>query len=118
MENVTKHQISIVEVPLNQLRPADYNPRKWDSEAVESLKQSIKSFGVVDPIIVNSAPNRQGVIIGGHFRFHVVKELGFKEIPVVYINIPDLEKDSQQDGDGQYTGFTIAGQKDQNAFKP
>jgi len=87
--------IQTIEVPINELVPADYNPRKHDEVATEQLKQSILRFGLVDPIIVNSAPNRQGTIIGGHFRWEVAKELGYQTIPVIYVDIPDLEKEKE-----------------------
>jgi DNA modification methylase len=87
--------IQTVEIPVDALTPAEYNPRKHDSVATEQLKQSIKKFGLVDPIIVNSASNRFGIIIGGHFRWEVAKELGYKTIPVVYVDIPNLEKEKE-----------------------
>jgi DNA modification methylase len=95
MKNNQKHQISVVEVPVSQLKPSDYNPRKWDSEAISQLKESVSRFGMVDPIIVNSASNRKNIVIGGHFRLKVAKDLGFQTIPVVYINIPDTEREKE-----------------------
>lgn len=88
-------KISIVHVPLNDLIPSDYNPRKWDAETKDQLKESINRFGVVDPILVNSAENRKNVMIGGHFRVEILKELGYTEVPVVYLNIPDIEKEKE-----------------------
>ncbi|OGE32705.1 hypothetical protein A3J19_00340 [Candidatus Daviesbacteria bacterium RIFCSPLOWO2_02_FULL_41_8] len=70
-------------------------PRKWDKEAEKQLTESIKRFGLVDPIIINSAPNRKNVVIGGHFRLKIAKDLGYKEMPVVYINIPDIAKEKE-----------------------
>ncbi len=87
--------MNTVNVAIKSLRPAEYNPRKWDEDAIKQLSESIKRFGLVDPIIVNSAPNRKNIIIGGHFRWFVAKKLGYKEIPVVYINIPDPEKEKE-----------------------
>jgi len=90
-----KEKLNIVYVPVNQLRLSEYNPRKWDKEAVKHLKASIKKYGFVDPIIANSAPERKGVVIGGHFRLSIAKEIGIAEIPVVYLNIPDIEKEKE-----------------------
>lgn len=87
--------IQTIEVPINKLIPADYNPRKHDEVATEQLKQSIKRFGLVDPIIVNSASNRKNTIIGGHFRWEIAKELGYETIPVVYVDISDLTKEKE-----------------------
>lgn len=88
-----KTELQIVEVEVNKLIPADYNPRTWDNTAILNLKESIKRFGLVDPIIVNGAPNRKNVVIGGHFRLKVAKDMGFKKIPAVYLNIPDTGKE-------------------------
>lgn len=90
-----KVSIQTVEVSINELVPADYNPRKHDEVATEQLKQSIQRFGLVDPIIVNFAPDRKNIIIGGHFRWEIAKELGFETVPVVYVDIPDLNKEKE-----------------------
>lgn len=87
--------MEIVEVDIQELKSADYNPRKWSDEAISGLKESVSRFGLVDPIIVNKAPNRLNVVIGGHFRLKVAKDLGYKEIPVVYVNIPDINKEKE-----------------------
>ncbi|KKR21562.1 MAG: (Cytosine-5-)-methyltransferase protein [Parcubacteria group bacterium GW2011_GWE2_39_37] len=91
----TKANIEIVQVPISQLKPADYNPRKWDELAEEKLTESIKEFGLVDPIIANGADNRKNVVIGGHFRLHIAKKLGFQEVPVIYLDLPDLNKEKE-----------------------
>ena len=95
MKQDTNNKINIQYVPVDSLRPADYNPRKWDKEAISQLKESIKKYGVVDPLLVNSATNRKGVVIGGHFRLSVLKELGNKEVPVIFVNIPDIKKEKE-----------------------
>ncbi len=90
-----KIPIQTVEVPINELFGADYNARTHNGAQAEQLKQSIQRFGLVDPIIVNSAPNRKNIIIGGHFRWEVAKVLGFKAVPVVFVDIPDLDKEKE-----------------------
>ncbi len=98
MEKKTKNtgkDLKVEYVSPTSLQPAPYNPRKWDKEAVRNLKESIKRFGIVDPLLVNSAPNRKDIVIGGHFRLEVIKEMEIKEVPVVYINVPDIEKEKE-----------------------
>ena len=87
--------LKIVYVSISNLKPSEYNPRKWNDDQINSLKESVTRFGMVDPIICNSAPERLNVVIGGHFRLKVAKDLGFKEMPVVYVNIPSLEKEKE-----------------------
>ncbi|MFA7285396.1 MAG: DNA methyltransferase [Candidatus Paceibacterota bacterium] len=88
-------KIKIVHVHVSELKVADYNPRKWDKESEAQLKESIKKYGIVDPLLVNGAEERKNIVIGGHFRLAVIKELGIEEVPVVYINIPDIEKEKE-----------------------
>lgn len=90
-----KTELKTVYVAATALKPADYNPRKWSKKAINNLKESIARFGYAEPIICNSAENRKNIVIGGHFRLHVAKLLGHKEVPVVYLDIPDIEKEKE-----------------------
>lgn len=90
-----QEELNIVYVPVNELKPATYNPRKWDADACTKLKESLTKFGFVDPLIVNSASSRANVVIGGHFRLKMGIELGFDTVPVVYVDIPDIEKEKE-----------------------
>src|SRR3990167_4337405 len=87
--------MEIQQVNIADLNPPPYTPRRWDDSAIAHLTESIKKFGMVDPLIVNSAPKRKNVVIGGHFRLKVAKDLGFTEVPVVYVNIPDIEREKE-----------------------
>ncbi|HMS31559.1 MAG TPA: DNA methyltransferase, partial [Candidatus Saccharibacteria bacterium] len=77
------------------LKASTYNPRKWDQSAIDGLTESIKRFGLVDPLLVNSSKERKNIVIGGHFRLKVAKDMGFKEVPVVYLDIPDETKERE-----------------------
>jgi len=88
-------QLNITEVDINDLNPATYNPRKWSEEKTKQLTDSIRSFGLVDPIIVNSTESRKNIVIGGHFRLKVAKDLGYTKVPVVYIDIADIEREKE-----------------------
>ena len=92
---MSSDKLNIAYVLITSLFPSQYNPRRWDAEAKKQLKESISRFGVVDPIIVNGAENRKNVVIGGHFRLEVMKELGYEQVPVVYVDIPDLEREKE-----------------------
>ncbi len=74
-------------IPIDKLKAATYNPRKdlkpGDIE-YEKLKQSIETFGYVEPVLWNK---RTGNIIGGHQRFKVLIELGYTEIDCVIVDM-------------------------------
>lgn len=92
---MNKLNIQVVFIPINDLKSSEYNPRRWNQQETSHLKESIERFGMVDPILVNKAKNRVNIVIGGHFRLHIAKELGYKVVPVVYLNIPDLKKEKE-----------------------
>lgn len=88
-------KINITSVSVHDLKPSLYNSRKWDQHAIDGLTESIKRFGLVDPLLVNGAESRKNIVIGGHFRLKVAKDLGIKEVPVVYLDIPDEAKERE-----------------------
>lgn len=83
----------MVYVAIKELNPAVYNPRKWSKKATDDLTASIKRFGLIDPIIVNKA--RGNTVVGGHFRLHVAKKLGYIEVPCVFVSIEDEQKEKE-----------------------
>lgn len=88
-------KLSVVEMPISELKASEYNPRKHTKEQLDQLKESVRRFGMVDPVICNGVPERKNVIIGGHFRAEVAKELGMDCVPVIYVHISDLEKEKE-----------------------
>ncbi|MFZ2882533.1 MAG: DNA modification methylase, partial [Candidatus Moraniibacteriota bacterium] len=90
-----KENLKITFVKVDSLKVATYNPRKWDDAKKAKLRESIERFGLVDPLIVNYNPARKNIVIGGHFRLKIAKELGYKDVPVVYLDIADIEKEKE-----------------------
>lgn len=79
-------------VRIEDLQPADYNPRielKPGDKEYERLRKSIKEFGYVDPIIRN---RRTGNIVGGHQRLNVLRDLGYEELDIVNIDIDEQKE--------------------------
>lgn len=87
--------MKVVYLPVGEVKPADYNPRKWSEKAIADLTEGIKKYGMVDPLILNGAPNRKNICIGGHFRLKIAKDLKYTEVPVVYVNIPEIEREKE-----------------------
>lgn len=87
-----KNALKIVSVSTKDLRPSTCNPRVWNNQAIATLTESIQRFGLVDPILVNSSPERKNTIVGGHFRFKVAKDLGYTEVPVVYLKLSEEQE--------------------------
>ena len=75
---------------VKDLNPASYNPRQISSKQYKDLKESVKKFGLVDPIIVN----KDNTVIGGHQRLKVCKELKYVEVECVML---DLSKEEERE---------------------
>lgn len=87
--------LKITHLAVKELKANEYNPKKFSESMMASLEESIIRFGFVDPLIVNSAPKRKNILIGGHARLKVASKLGHKTVPVVFVNIPDLTKEKE-----------------------
>ena len=79
---------------ISQLIKAEYNPRKITKVQEQDLKDSLKRFGLVDPIIININSERKNIVIGGHQRLKIWEELGNKEIDC---NELDLSLDKERE---------------------
>jgi len=90
-----KEKLKIVYVPVEQLNPAEYNPRKLTQHEARQIQESIDEFGMVEPIVVNGNEARKNIIIGGHQRYNLCKARGMTEIPVVYVDIVDIKKEQE-----------------------
>jgi ParB-like chromosome segregation protein Spo0J len=83
--------MKIESIKINKLKPATYNPRQISTKQYNDLKKSIERFGLVDPIIINKNGN---VVVGGHQRLKICKELKHTEIDCVVL---DLSKEEERE---------------------
>ncbi len=91
---MTLTTLTVQQVKISDLKSSKYNPRKWSDEAITQLTESIQKYGLVEPLLANSQPERMNIVIGGHFRLKVAQDLGYTEVPVVYVSL-DEEKEKE-----------------------
>ena len=84
--------MKITLVKINNLNPAEYNPRQISNKQYEDLKASMEKFGCVDPIIININPERLNVVVGGHQRLRILRELGAEKVPTVSVNLSEEDE--------------------------
>lgn len=89
-----KADLKIEYVPIGEIKPNQKNPRKMTEKQKKDLKENIEKFGFVDPLILNKHQGRENFLIGGHQRLIIAKELGYKTIPVIYVDL-DKEKETE-----------------------
>ena len=86
--------MEIKERNIDDLIPADYNPRKKSDHVLDSIKGSLKDYGWLAPVVVNTHPGRENIIVGGHRRLEAARANGEKTVPTIEVNLT-IEQEKQ-----------------------
>lgn len=90
-QEIEKAEHPDVYLKISQVEPNRKQPRKnFDENAMEELTESIKQYGIIQPLIVRKKENHYE-IIAGERRWRAAKTAGLKEVPVVIKNYTDEE---------------------------
>jgi len=92
-EKITKLTWHIAKRQVKDLLPAGYNPRQISENERRDLEESIREFGTVVPVTLNTG-TRENVLIGGHQRVSIYADLGIGEIDVM---IPSRELNEDEE---------------------
>jgi len=88
----SKDNLSIVNIPLEDIQPNIYQPRKdFDDGTLDDLTNSIKSYGVLQPIVVRRSGKSGYEIIAGERRWRACHKAGLKEIPAIIKDAKDAD---------------------------
>lgn len=77
---------------LSEIKPYKKNAKKHDETQIKNVMQSIKEFGVVQPIVVD----RTNTIIIGHCRYEAMKRLGYDELQEDWVKVVDLSEEETE----------------------
>lgn len=81
---------SLRQLAVDVIRPGRYQPRRdMQNDALEELANSIKSQGVMQPIVVRSVGMQQYEIIAGERRWRAAQLAELETIPVIIKDVPD-----------------------------
>src|SRR5437764_620576 len=84
------HSGELRTLDVNLLQPGKYQPRtRMDPGSLEELAESIKSQGIMQPIIVRSVGGGRFEIIAGERRWRAAQLAGLSEVPTLVRDIPD-----------------------------
>jgi len=84
--------LKIVQVDINKLKPAEYNPRFISNSEYANLLKSLRIHTLVEPLLSNSNPARAFTLISGHQRLRVLKELGYQTVPVIFLDLDEEQE--------------------------
>lgn len=77
---------------LSEIKPYKKNAKKHDETQIKNVMQSIKEFGVVQPIVVD----KTNTIIIGHCRYEAMKRLGYDELQEDWVKVVDLSEEEAE----------------------
>lgn len=85
-------QREIKNIPISSIRPNPYQPRKrFNQRRLEELSQSIKSFGIIQPISVRRLNNDSYELIAGERRLRASELAELRVIPAMVIDLRDKD---------------------------
>src|SRR6266511_4200744 len=84
MTPTTHKQLQVEEVPIDELRPDPANPRRISEQQLEALTRSLQQYGFVQPVL---ARREDKTVIGGHQRLLAARRLGYKALPVIFLDL-------------------------------
>lgn len=72
--------------------PNAYQPRKYfNDDTIDELAQSIKAYGIIQPLSVRKISDDKYELIAGERRFKAAKKVGLNEVPVIVLDISDKD---------------------------
>jgi len=92
VENSPGHHSGVLEVDINKVEPNKDQPRKrFDEERLNELADSIKQFGIIQPIVVTKINDDFYKIVAGERRWRAARIAQLKTIPVIVKDLEDME---------------------------
>ncbi len=80
----------LLDVPVAILQPGKYQPRtRMNEESIAELAESLKSQGMIQPILVRPLANGRFEIIAGERRWRAAQKAGIAEVPVLVRDVRD-----------------------------
>jgi ParB family chromosome partitioning protein len=81
---------TLATLPVARIRPGKYQPRtKMDQQALGELASSIRSQGVMQPLLVRPVDRERYELIAGERRWRAAQMAGLEEVPVLVRDVPD-----------------------------
>lgn len=88
---VTEQEGELRTLPIQQIRPGAYQPRRhWNEEALDELAASIKAQGLIQPVVVRALGKNSYELIAGERRWRAAQRAQMSEIPALVKDVPDV----------------------------
>ena len=79
-------------IPLNEIRNDNNQPRKaFDNDKIAELTESIKTHGIIQPLILRKSDDGLYVIVAGERRWRAAKMAGLKDVPAIVMELSEKD---------------------------
>jgi ParB family transcriptional regulator, chromosome partitioning protein len=82
--------LKISEIPINRLQEAHWNVNSMDEAMLNHLKDSVSRYGTLSPLVIRKK-NEFYEVLSGNQRLRALRELNYKTVPCVVVDLDDAE---------------------------
>lgn len=92
IEEETTGLEDVIQLEMSKIVPNKYQPRKkFDEEKIAELAQTLKTHGMIQPIVVRKKSDDEYELIAGERRFRAAQQLEWETIPTIVRELSDTE---------------------------
>ena len=89
---ITPAKDQVQEIAASEIQANRYQPRQsFDEEALEDLSESIRQYGILQPLIVRRLPGKGYELIAGERRLRAARKAGLEKVPALVREYNDAE---------------------------
>ena len=81
--------MNVVDLPIRQLRPAEWNSNEVGPEMMARLRESISLFGLVENLVVRPIGKEFYEVLSGNHRLQVLADIGMETAPCLVVDLDD-----------------------------
>ena len=86
-----ENRIEFIWVETERIKPNHWNPNRMNKELFAKLKEEIQRKGMLLPLVVKRLRGNEFQVIDGEHRLKIARELGFKSIPCIVVEMDEDE---------------------------
>lgn len=89
MTNSENKSLTVVDLPVDKVRPNSWNTNRVPAHIYAKLKQYVRREGLLEPVIVRPVEGEMFELVGGEHRWRIARELGWLHIPAAIVQLDD-----------------------------
>jgi ParB family chromosome partitioning protein len=83
--------MQMVNLPLDQLKAAPWNPNQMDAAMLQKLRESLTRYGLVQNLVVRPVDDTRYEVLSGNQRLQILRDLQRSPVPCVVVDLDDAQ---------------------------